>query len=127
MWDASLPCCLRVWALRLLICDIVRDEAAAAESGAEYVSLDELTASSDFISLHMPLTPKTRGMIDAHFFSRMKPGAFLINTSRGGVVNEGALIAALLNGTIAGARPSTYLSALLCRRTAPCSTWTTLC
>ncbi len=89
--------------VRLLICDIVRDEAAAKEFGAEYVSLDELTASSDFISLHMPLTPKTRGMIDAHFFSRMKPGAFLINTSRGGVLNEGALIAALLNGTIAGA------------------------
>jgi glyoxylate reductase len=67
------------------------------------VPLDELLASADFVSLHTPLTPETRGLIDAAALKRMKPTALLINTARGGVVDQGALRAALIAGEIAGA------------------------
>jgi glyoxylate reductase len=65
--------------------------------------LDELLATADFVSLHTPLTPQTRGLIDAAALKRMKPTALLVNTARGGVVDQDALRAALLDGEIAGA------------------------
>jgi glyoxylate reductase len=65
--------------------------------------LDELLAGSDFISLHCPLTPRTRHLIDAAALARMRPTAILVNTARGGVVDQAALIAALHAGEIAGA------------------------
>jgi glyoxylate reductase len=65
-------------------------------------------AESDFISLHVPLMPETRGLFDAPKFYRMKPTAFLINTSRGPVVEEAALVAALEAGKIAGAALDVY-------------------
>ncbi len=71
--------------------------------GAEPVSLEELLRRADFVSLHCPLTDETRGLLGAEQFGRMKPTALLINTARGDVVNEEALIAALRAGTIAGA------------------------
>lgn len=71
--------------------------------GIRYVAMDELLARSDYLSLHCPLTPDTRHIIDGVKLSKMKPAAFLINTSRGPLVDEAALIDALKRGTIAGA------------------------
>ena len=65
--------------------------------------LDDLLAQSDYVSLHCPLTDETRGLIDARRLSLMKRNAILINTSRGPVVDEQALVAALKDGTIAAA------------------------
>jgi (S)-sulfolactate dehydrogenase len=66
-------------------------------------SLDDIVAGSDVISLHVPLTDETRGMIDAAAIARMKPGAVVINAARGGVVDEPALVAALKQGRLGGA------------------------
>lgn len=66
-------------------------------------SLDELLERSDFVSLHLPLTPESRHLIDADALKRMKPGSLLINTSRGAIVDESALLDALETGQIGGA------------------------
>jgi glyoxylate reductase len=70
--------------------------------------MNTLLAESDFISLHVPLLPETRGLFDSPKFYRMKPSAFLINTSRGPVVEENALVAALDARKIAGAALDVY-------------------
>ena len=75
----------------------------AARLGAELVSLDDLLARSDFISLHLPLNDATRHLINAETLARVKPGARIINTSRGGVIDEKALLEALEEGRLAGA------------------------
>lgn len=72
-------------------------------TGIERVTWDRLLAESDFLSLHLPLTPTTRHVINSEAFARMKPGAVLVNTSRGGLVNEVALVAALRSGHLGGA------------------------
>ena len=69
----------------------------------EFCSIEKLVAESDFVTLHCPLTESTSGMVNKAFLEKMKRSAYLINTSRGGVVNEQDLAAALENGTIAGA------------------------
>ncbi len=76
--------------------------------GAERVDLDRLLVDSDFVSLHVPLTPETRHLIDASALSKMKPTAYLINTARGPVVDEKALVDALKSGGIAGAGIDVY-------------------
>jgi glyoxylate reductase len=78
------------------------------EAKAEYRDLNSLLADSDFVSLHVPLTGDTRGMFDGTKFSRMKPTAFLINTSRGPVIDEAALVYALESKKLAGAALDVY-------------------
>ena len=79
------------------------DEALEAELGARYVTLDELLATADVVSLHCPLTEETRHLITAERLRQMKPTATLVNTTRGPVVDEAALAAALRDGVIASA------------------------
>jgi phosphoglycerate dehydrogenase-like enzyme len=78
-------------------------ESSAAEAGAKLVSLEMLLKESDFVSLHCPLTPQTRGLIGARELALMKPTAFLLNTARGGIVDEDALFDVLQKRRIAGA------------------------
>jgi glyoxylate reductase len=78
------------------------------ELKAEHRDFNKLLAEADFVSLHVPLLPETRGLFDAARFLRMKPTAFLINTSRGPVVDEAALVHALESGKIAGAALDVY-------------------
>jgi D-3-phosphoglycerate dehydrogenase / 2-oxoglutarate reductase len=75
----------------------------AAHHGADLVPLNELLARSDVVSVHVPLSRATRGMIGTKELDRMKPGAILLNVARGGVVDEAAVAAALTKGTLAGA------------------------
>jgi glycerate dehydrogenase len=80
-----------------------RTPPADAMPGVRFTELDELFASSDAVSLHCPLTPETRQFVNAERLARMKPTAFLLNTSRGPLVDEAALADALAAGRIAGA------------------------
>ena len=82
--------------------------AAAAELGASARPLDALLAESDFVSLHTPAAPETRHLIDRRRLALMRPDAFLINTARGDIVDEAALIEAVEAGTIAGAGLDVY-------------------
>jgi glyoxylate reductase len=79
------------------------DAATATELGASHVELDELLATSDVVSLHCPYSPDTHHLIDAARLASMRRSAFLVNTARGPVVDEAALVDALRAGTIAGA------------------------
>ncbi len=76
---------------------------AAARLGIELVSLEDLYARADFVSVHTPLTPETRGLIGRSSFSRMKKGVRIVNCARGGIVDEEALLEALNSGQVAGA------------------------
>lgn len=78
------------------------DEAAAA-AGVERRELDDLLRESDVVSIHATLAPDSRGLLDARRLGLMKPSAILINTARGAIVNEAALVAALSEGRLAGA------------------------
>jgi len=89
--------------MRVLVYDPYVEESVLRELGFEKVELDQLLRQSDFVSLHVPLNETTRHLIDREKLSLMKKTAYLINTARGGVVNEEALIEALKNGQIAGA------------------------
>lgn len=80
------------------------------EQGVRYVDLDTLLAESDYVTLHAPLVAATRLLIDARALSRMKASAYLINTARGGLVDDRALLEALLDGVIAGAGLDVFLS-----------------
>lgn len=79
------------------------DENFRVQNAIEQVALDDLLARSDFISLHLPLTPETRGIVGRRCLQRMKPDAYLINTSRGELIDEAALADALGRNIIAGA------------------------
>lgn len=96
---------LRATAFRMPIVayDPFPDTNFARQHGIRLVALDQLLAESDFVSLHVPLSNEARDLIDARALALMKPDAFLINTARGGIVNEEALVAALREKRIAGA------------------------
>ncbi len=89
--------------MKILYTDAARNEAAEKEFGATFASLDDLLAQSDFVTLHVPLLPETRHLIDSKRLAQMKKTAILINGSRGPVVDERALAEALRDGVIGGA------------------------
>ncbi|MBO9547267.1 phosphoglycerate dehydrogenase [Caulobacter sp.] len=86
------------------------DEAYAAAAGVQYVDLPELLARSDYVTLHAPLTPATRFMIDGSAIESMRPGAILINTARGGLVEDAHLLDALRAGRLGGAGLDVFVS-----------------
>ncbi len=89
--------------MRIIYYSSSRKESAEKEYEAEFVEFDELVATSDFISIHVPLTEKTKHMFSTQEFNRMKHTAILINTARGPVVDEAALVEAIKDGQIRGA------------------------
>ncbi len=91
------------FSMEVLVADPVADVDTVARLGYRLVELDDLLGQSDFVSLHAPLTPETRHLIDARRLALMKPEAILINTARGGLVDEAALVAALQAGQLGGA------------------------
>lgn len=80
----------------------------AEDAGAEAVSRSDLFARSDFVSIHLRLSDRTRGLIGSDDLGRMRPGSFLVNTSRGEIVDEAALLDAVANGPLAGAAVDVY-------------------
>ena len=95
--------------MKVIYFDAVRPPAELErEVHAEYRDFPTLLAEADFVSLHVPLLPETRGLFNGKAFSQMKPTAFLINTARGPVVDESALVEALEAGKIAGAALDVY-------------------
>src|SRR5262249_11861913 len=85
----------RAFKMDVVAFDTILDAEFDREHGIRRLSLDELVRSSDVISLHVPLTESTRGMVNRDLLARMRPGSFLINTSRGGLVVEADLREAL--------------------------------
>jgi len=93
----------RGFGMKVLYHDALRNSVLEDKLGAIKVGFDEIIAESDYISVHVPLMAETRGLINADVFKKMKKSAYLINTSRGPVVDEAALVDSLKTGEIAGA------------------------
>lgn len=93
----------RAFRMDLVAFDTVADAEFDRAHGIRRVKLDELLASSDIVSLHLPLSESTRGMVNRDFLALMRPGSYLVNTSRGGLVVEADLRDALVSGHLAGA------------------------
>ena len=94
--------------MNILVYDLVKDEKFAQSYSIKYVNLEELLQKSDYITIHIPLNDATRDMISYEELEKIKKGAFLINTSRGGIVDEGALYNALRNNKLRGAALDVY-------------------
>jgi len=89
--------------MKILAYDMFESEAFKEETGAQYVDLETLLKESDFITIHSPLTPETENMISTEQFKMMKNNAIIVNTARGGIIDEAALYEALKTGEIRGA------------------------
>jgi D-3-phosphoglycerate dehydrogenase len=89
--------------IRVVAYDPFVPKEVAAKAGVELIEFDELVKISDYISIHTPLLPATHHLFNADVFRRMKPGAYLINTARGPIIDEAALAEALDQGELAGA------------------------
>lgn len=94
---------MAAFGMHLLAYDPYVAPGRAAHLGVRLVPLDELLASSDIIAVHLPRTPETVGILDAHALAQVRPGAILVNAARGGLVDEQALAEALRSGRLAGA------------------------
>jgi len=94
--------------MKVLACDPLVTPEQARDMGAEHCDLDRLYGDSDYISLHLPRNEQTAGLINADAFAKMKPGVFLINCARGGIVVEADLLQALETGQVAGAGIDVY-------------------
>ncbi len=94
--------------MKLVYADVVRNEAAEKELGIKKVEFEELLKTADVVTLHVPLDETTKHLINADRLAKMKPTAFLINCSRGGVVDSAALVQAIESGQIAGAGLDVY-------------------
>ena len=93
----------RGFSMRILYASRTRKPAVESNLGLEWRSFEEVLVSSDFVSLHVPLTPETRHLISHRELALMKPGAILVNTTRGAVVDQDALVASLRSGHLGGA------------------------
>ncbi|QJU54286.1 phosphoglycerate dehydrogenase [Herbiconiux sp. KACC 21604] len=101
---------LQAFGVNVIAYDPYVTSARAQQLGVTLVTLDELLTQSDFITIHMPKTPETTGMIGDEQLKLMKPSAFVVNVARGGLIDEHALHRALTNGTIAGAGLDVFVS-----------------
>jgi D-3-phosphoglycerate dehydrogenase len=98
----------RAFGARVLVHDIVHYTEFYREHGVQAIALDALLRESDIVTVHIPLDATTRGLIDARAIAQMKPTAFLINTARGGIVDEAALKSALIDRRLAGAAADVF-------------------
>ncbi|WP_137922436.1 phosphoglycerate dehydrogenase [Hydrogenophaga sp. 2FB] len=101
---------LRGFEAHILVCTPTPDEAYGRANGIRYTDLDTLLHESDIVSLHAPLTPETRFIINAAAIEKMKPSAIVINTARGGLVDDRALLAALELGRLRGVGLDVFVS-----------------
>jgi D-3-phosphoglycerate dehydrogenase len=94
------------WGMRVIGCIAEGDEVSLARlegSGIELADLDSIVAAADILTIHVPLLPATRHLVDADLLARLRPGAIVVNAARGGVLDEQALYEALSSGRLAGA------------------------
>jgi phosphoglycerate dehydrogenase-like enzyme len=96
--------------LRILVHDPIAPEPAIVEKypQVQFVGFEDLLETSDFISIHAPNIPSTKNLINANTLAKMKPGSYLINTSRGALINEADLIRSLTSGHLGGAAIDVY-------------------
>jgi D-3-phosphoglycerate dehydrogenase len=94
---------VKAFGMRIVAYDPALSAEEISKRGGDPVSLDELLVNSDFITLHIPLTPETKNILNAAAFEKMKPGVRIICAARGGVIDESALLSALQSGKVAGA------------------------
>lgn len=89
--------------MKVLAYDPYLTEDKARQLGVKLATIDEIARQADFVTVHTPLTPKTRGIVNLDFFSKAKPTLQIINVARGGIINEDDLLNALNNNQIARA------------------------